>query len=75
MRKERKSKVDEDGESGDATDSEDASGLKVTSQGIIDFSSLGPKDVFPPTTDTKNIWSIMVSFFLNSQKGRCCHAA
>lgn len=50
---------EEGGDSGEATGGDD--GLKVTSQGIVDFSSIGPNDVFPPTSDTKHVWTIMVS--------------
>ena len=62
MRKQRKAAVDdEEGEGGENTQGDEFANLKVTSQGIVDFSSLGPNDVFPPTADTKNVWSIMVS--------------
>ncbi|CDI84911.1 DnaJ domain-containing protein, putative [Eimeria praecox] len=61
MRKQRKSKVDDEEEAGgEGKQGDEFANLKITSQGIVDFSSLGPNDVFPPTTDTKNVWSIMV---------------
>lgn len=62
MRKQRKSSVDDEaGERGESAEGEEYANVKVTSQGIVDFTNLGPNDVFPPTSDTKNVWSIMVS--------------
>lgn len=59
MRQQRKAKMDE--ENAESTKGDDTSGLKVTSQGIVDFSGLRANDAFPPTTDTKHVWSVMVS--------------
>ncbi|CDJ29985.1 DnaJ domain-containing protein, putative [Eimeria mitis] len=60
MRKQKKSNVDDEDGGGEGSQGEEFTNLKITSQGIVDFSSLGPNDVFPPTADTKNVWSIMV---------------
>ncbi|KAL8434511.1 hypothetical protein Efla_000027 [Eimeria flavescens] len=58
MRKQRKANADGEEEAG--AEGGDASGFKVTSQGVVDFSALGPKDLFPPSNDTKHVWSVMV---------------
>ncbi|OEH75135.1 putative DnaJ domain-containing protein [Cyclospora cayetanensis] len=66
MRQQRREKTGEEGvdmrsEGAEFFDgSEGLTGVKVTSQGIADFSSLGPHEVFLPTADTKNVWSIMI---------------
>ncbi|KAL8272148.1 hypothetical protein Esti_003917 [Eimeria stiedai] len=54
MRKQKRMHADGEEEA------EEGSGLKITSQGVVDFSGLGPKDPFPPSTDTKHVWTVMV---------------